>query len=323
MVRHDDLGADIDVLSALAKHHCASVCLSITTLDNELRKVMEPRTSPPPARFAAIRKLAEANIPVSVNIAPIIPGLTDHEIPGLLRAAHDAGATAAGFTVLRLPHATAPLFEQWLQTHFPVQKEKVLNRLKALRGGKLYDAEWGSRFRGEGIFAEQIARMFEVARRQAGFKPTRDQTELSTTAFRRSGGTQLSLFASFAPQAPQLPASPSILADQEMEEESPSSQNHLARLAEEVAKRLNQVNNQTSAPGGGIAPEPQAWQPKASAAPTHGPELKDRGIYHASEAMREMYEMGDAPSCSTCGAIMVRNGSCYRCMSCGSTSGCS
>src|SRR6202522_44245 len=136
-------------------------------------------------------------------------------------------------------------------------------------------------------------------------------------------GTQLSLFASFAPQAPQLPASPSILADQELEEESPSSQNHLARLAEEVAKRLNQVNNQTNAPGGGIAPEPQAWQPKASAAPTHGPELKDRGIYHASEAMREMYEMGDAPSCSTCGAIMVRNGSCYRCMSCGSTSGCS
>jgi DNA repair photolyase len=186
---------DLDVLSALAKHHCASVCLSITTLDNELRKVMEPRTSPPLARFAAIRKLAEANIPVSVNIAPIIPGLTDHEMPGLLRAAHDAGATAAGFTVLRLPHATAPLFEQWLQTHFPDQKEKVLNRLKALRGGKLYDAEWGSRFRGEGIFAEQIARMFEVARRQAGFKPTRDQTELSTAAFRRPGGTQLSLFS--------------------------------------------------------------------------------------------------------------------------------
>ena len=136
-------------------------------------------------------------------------------------------------------------------------------------------------------------------------------------------GTQLSLFAGFAPQAPQLPASPSILADPELEEQSPSSQNHLARLAEEVAKRLNQVNNQTSAPGGGIAPEPQAWEPTASAAPTHGPELKDRGIYHASEAMREMYEMGDAPSCSTCGAIMVRNGSCYRCMSCGSTSGCS
>jgi len=185
---------DIDVLMELAKHHCASVCLSITTLDNELRKVMEPRTSPPPARFAAIRKLAEANIPVSVNIAPIIPGLTDHEMPTLLRAAHEAGATSAGFTVLRLPHATAPLFEQWLQTHFPDRKDKVLNRIKSLRGGKLYDAEWGSRFEGKGIFAEQIARMFEVARRQAGFKDTPNQPVLSAASFRRPGGTQLSLF---------------------------------------------------------------------------------------------------------------------------------
>jgi ribonucleoside-diphosphate reductase alpha chain len=146
-------------------------------------------------------------------------------------------------------------------------------------------------------------------------------------------GTQLSLFAGLAPQAPQLPASPSLIPDPE--DEAGSSQDHLARLAEEVARRLNSVTGQTNA-GGGIAPEPQ---PRASStsspgvpsdrsssmgwSPTHGPELHDRGIYHASEAMREMYEMGDAPSCSTCGAIMVRNGSCYRCMSCGSTSGCS
>jgi ribonucleoside-diphosphate reductase alpha chain len=137
-------------------------------------------------------------------------------------------------------------------------------------------------------------------------------------------GTQLSLFAGFGPQAPQLPASPSLISDAEVEDESIASQNHLARLAEEVAKRLHQVNNQTGGQvaGGGIAPDPQPWQAPA-ASPTHGPQLKDRGIYHASDAMREMYEMGDAPSCSTCGAIMVRNGSCYRCMSCGSTSGCS
>jgi len=137
-------------------------------------------------------------------------------------------------------------------------------------------------------------------------------------------GTQLSLFAGFGSQAPQLPASPTLIPDSETEDESIGSQNHLARLAEEVAKRLHQVNNQTGGPvaGGGIAPDPQAWQAPA-ASPTHGPQLKDRGIYHASDAMREMYEMGDAPSCSTCGAIMVRNGSCYRCMSCGSTSGCS
>jgi DNA repair photolyase len=184
---------DLDLLAELAKHQCASVCLSVTTLDNDLRKVMEPRTSPPAARLNAIRKLSEAGVPVSVNVAPIIPGLTDHELPKILQAAHDAGATSAGYTVVRLPYANAPLFEQWLQVHFPERKEKILNRLKAMRGGKLYDAQWGKRFSGEGIFAEQIAQMFEVARRKAGFKD--DYAELSTTAFRRPGGTQLSLFS--------------------------------------------------------------------------------------------------------------------------------
>ena len=136
-------------------------------------------------------------------------------------------------------------------------------------------------------------------------------------------GTQLTLFSGLGIQTPQLPASPSLIPDMDSEE-SGGSQNHLARLAEEVAKRLNQVNNQPGSQpaGGGIAPEARAWQAPA-ASPTHGPNLTDRGIYHASDAMRDMYEMGDAPSCSTCGAIMVRNGSCYRCMSCGSTSGCS
>jgi len=160
-------------------------------------------------------------------------------------------------------------------------------------------------------------------------------------------GTQLSLFAGLGTQqAPQLPASPSILADIEPDEEA-ASQSQFARLAEEVARRLREsgmVNptpgafnpgsgasgqsgpglsgmGHTSAPGGGIAPEAQAALPMQT--PTHGPSLKDRGIYHAADAMRELYDMGDAPSCHTCGAIMVRNGSCYRCMSCGSTSGCS
>ncbi len=182
---------DIDVLSELAKHQCASVCLSITTLNTDLRKVMEPRTSPPQGRLNAIRKLAEAKIPVSVNVAPIIPGLTDHEMPAILKAARDAGATAAGFTVVRLPYANAPLFEKWLETHFPDRKDKVLNRIRSMRGGKLYDAQWGKRMRGEGIFAEQIAAMFDVARRKAGFKD--EPRGLSTAAFRRPGGTQLSL----------------------------------------------------------------------------------------------------------------------------------
>jgi ribonucleoside-diphosphate reductase alpha chain len=141
-------------------------------------------------------------------------------------------------------------------------------------------------------------------------------------------GTQLTLFAGLAPQAPQLPASPTILAEDESEEEDPLSQSHLAKLAEQVAKRLNQVSPASSESGyasspmgGGIAPEAHGWHNAPSS--HESPELRDRGIYHAADAMRDMYDMGDAPSCSTCGAIMVRNGSCYRCMSCGSTSGCS
>lgn len=184
---------DIDLLAELAKFNAASVTVSVTTLDTKLRNVMEPRTSPPQARLNAIRQLAEAGIPVSVNVAPIIPGLTDHEMPAILKAAHEAGASSAGFTVVRLPHGDKTLFENWLTTHFPDRKEKVLNRIKAMRGGKLYDAQWGTRMRGEGIFADQIAQMFDVAKRKAGFKEERG--EFSTASFRRPGGTQLSLFS--------------------------------------------------------------------------------------------------------------------------------
>ncbi|MGH9595035.1 MAG: PA0069 family radical SAM protein, partial [Bryobacteraceae bacterium] len=183
---------DIDVLSEMAKFNAAAVCLSVTTLDGDLRRVMEPRTSPPRARLDAIRKLSVAGIPVSVNVAPIIPGLNDHEMPSILKAAAEAGATSAGFTVVRLPYANAPLFEKWLETHFPDRKDKVLNRLREMRGGKLYDAQWGTRMRGEGIFAEQIEKMFKVARRRAGFP--NEGSELSTAAFRRPGGAQMSLF---------------------------------------------------------------------------------------------------------------------------------
>ncbi|MGP8187363.1 MAG: vitamin B12-dependent ribonucleotide reductase [Terracidiphilus sp.] len=143
-------------------------------------------------------------------------------------------------------------------------------------------------------------------------------------------GTQLSLFSSLAPQAPQLPASPSMIPENEAEEEAAIAQGHLAKLAEEVARRLNQVGGPPAGPGfgnpggagGGIAPESETGL-SIDAGASQEPSLADRGIYHSADAMRTMYEMGDAPSCSVCGAIMVRNGSCYRCMSCGSTSGCS
>ena len=184
---------DIDLLSELAKHDAAQVFISVTTLDTELRKIMEPRTSPPAARLEAVRRLSEAGVRVGILMAPIIPGLTDHEIPAVLDAAAKAGAKSAGHVTLRLPHAVAPLFEKWLETHFPDRKEKVLNRLRAMRGGKLYDSKFGQRMRGEGIFADQIDQLFDVARRKVGIAGRGG--ELSAAAFRRPGGAQLQLFA--------------------------------------------------------------------------------------------------------------------------------
>ncbi len=183
---------DADLLGELARFNAATVFLSLPTLDTELRKVMEPRTSPPAARLATIGALAKAGIPAGVLVAPVIPGLTDHEIPAVLEAAAKAGARFASFVVLRLPHAVAPLFEHWLTTHFPDRKEKVLNRLRSMRDGKLYDNRFGRHMRGEGIFAEQIGTLFDVARRKAGL--AEHTPELSTAAFRRPGGEQMRLF---------------------------------------------------------------------------------------------------------------------------------
>lgn len=179
---------DLDVLRELARHHAAVVFISLPTMDASLRKVMEPRTSPPASRLATISALAQAGIPVGVLVAPVIPGLTEHEMPGIIAAAAKAGAQFAGKTVLRLPNAVAPLFEDWLGRHFPERKEKVLNQIRALRGGKLNSAEFGSRMRGEGIFAEQISRMFHVACRKAGIEG--NHPRLSVESFRRPGGVQ-------------------------------------------------------------------------------------------------------------------------------------
>jgi DNA repair photolyase len=189
---------DIDILSQLARHNAVRVCISLTTLDTELRKIMEPRTSPPAARLEAIRRLSGAGVPVGVLMAPVIPGLTDHEIPAVLKAAAQAGACSAGYVALRLPHGVAPLFEKWLETHFPDRKEKVLNRLRAMRGGQLYDAQFGKRMSGEGIFSEQISQIFDVARRREGIPE--EGPELSVASFRRPGGQQLELgIPSFSP----------------------------------------------------------------------------------------------------------------------------
>ena len=182
---------DIDLLSDLARHHATSVFISLTTLDNDLRKVMEPRATPPAARLAAVQKLSAAGIPVGVLLAPMIPGLTDHEIPSLVEAAASAGARSAGYVLLRLPYAVAPLFEQWLANHFPEKKDRVLNRLRSMRDGKLYDSAFGKRMSGEGIFAEQMDSLFDVSCRKFGLESK--LPELSTAAFRRVAANQMEL----------------------------------------------------------------------------------------------------------------------------------
>lgn len=177
---------DTDLLSELTRYDAVSVNVSLTTLDEELRRVMEPRTSSPRRRLAAIEKLADAGVPVGVLTAPIIPGLNDHELPNLLQAAADAGASFAGYTPVRLPYAVAPLFEDWLERHFPGRKNKVLNHIRQMRGGKLNDPRFGFRMSGEGVYAEHLSRLFEVGCRRAGLKSGR-RPLLSTAAFRRFG----------------------------------------------------------------------------------------------------------------------------------------
>jgi DNA repair photolyase len=177
---------DIDVLSELAAHDAINVSLSITTLDDKLHHVMEPRTSIPKRRLFAVEKLAAAGIPVGIMVAPIIPAITDEEMGDILKAARDAGAQWAGYVVLRLPHAVAPLFEDWLTHHFPDRKEKVLNRVRTMRGGKLYDATFGERGTGTGEMADQIGALFRAARRKAGFDDdASSRYVLSTAAFRK------------------------------------------------------------------------------------------------------------------------------------------
>jgi DNA repair photolyase len=185
---------DADLLAELARHDAASVLVSVTTLDPELRRALEPRASSPERRLAAIRALHDAGVPVGVLVAPIIPGLNDHEIPAILAAAAEAGAGFAGKVVLRLPHAVAPLFEAWLRRHRPERADHVLARIRDVREGRINDPRFGTRMRGTGEYADQIHALFEVAARRAGL--AREGPELSTAAFRRPAvGGQLGLFA--------------------------------------------------------------------------------------------------------------------------------
>jgi DNA repair photolyase len=183
---------DLDLFRDLAEHQAISVCLSITTLDGELQRDLEPRASAPHERLRAIERLAAAGIPTGVMVAPIIPGLTDAETPAILAAAASAGASRAGHIVLRLPYGVRDLFDDWLLNHRPLRRKKVLSRLESLRGGRLNDPRFGTRMRGEGRFAEQIEGLFRLIARKHGLD--RPHPPLSTDSFRQPGGQQLDFF---------------------------------------------------------------------------------------------------------------------------------
>src|SRR5690554_963594 len=147
---------DIDVLAPMAEHGLSQVVVSITTLDEGLRRRLEPRTSTAARRLDAVRKLAEAGVPVHVNVAPIIPALNDHEVPDILAAAAGAGARSASYTILRLPGAVTEVFGAWLTEHYPDRAEKVLHRVREMREGRLSSSDFGSRMRGTGPYSQQI-----------------------------------------------------------------------------------------------------------------------------------------------------------------------
>ena len=170
---------DLDLLAPMAEKNLISMALSVTTLDAELARTMEPRTATPQARLRAIRELTAAGVPVRAMLAPIIPGLTDREIPAILEAVKDAGARGAGFVMLRLPWNVAPIFMAWLQEHRPQAAERVESLIRDMRGGKLYDSKWGSRMRGQSAYAEGVAKTFEVFAHKLGLDAPWEELDCS------------------------------------------------------------------------------------------------------------------------------------------------
>ena len=179
---------DLDLLVPLARQHLVHVFLSITTLDADLARRLEPRTATPAAKLAAIRELTAAGVPVGVMVAPIIPGLNDREMPAILSAVKAAGALRAGYTLLRLPLAVRPIFEDWLAREMPLQAEKVIALIRSTRDGQMYQSQFGSRMRGSGAYAEQIAQSFQVFAKKHGLDG--HLPELDASHFRPPQQTQ-------------------------------------------------------------------------------------------------------------------------------------
>jgi DNA repair photolyase len=184
---------DIDILAPMAEAGLVKVALSVTTLDRKLARVMEPRASTPPKRIEAIKTLAAASIPTAVMFAPIIPALNDEELETVLETAKDAGARSAGYVLLRLPLEIKDLFREWLEANEPGRAKHVMSLIRSMRGGKDYDAQWNTRMRGTGPYADMIARRFHLAVRRFGLNA--EHRPLDTKLFTRPAqpGQQLEL----------------------------------------------------------------------------------------------------------------------------------
>jgi DNA repair photolyase len=173
---------DLDLIAEQARAGRANVFLSVTTLDGDLARRLEPRAAAPHRRLAAVRALSAAGVPCGVLASPMIPALNDHELESILEAGAEAGAGYANYILVRLPHEVKEVFGAWLAEHEPARAAKILGRIREARGGKLYDARFGARMRGEGPYAQMLARRFDVACRRLGFARTRPP--LDATAFR-------------------------------------------------------------------------------------------------------------------------------------------
>ena len=183
---------DIDLYAELAGYNASYVSISITTLDNHISRTMEPRASIPALRLKAVEALAKAGVPVGIMIGPVVPGLTDHEIPAILKSAADAGARSAHYTMVRLPYGVKDLFQGWLHEHFPDRAQKILHRIQEMRGGRLNDPDFGTRMTGTGFYAEQIAGIMALYKKRLDLNR---RTRLSTAHFRRDArAAQGSLF---------------------------------------------------------------------------------------------------------------------------------
>ncbi len=186
---------DLDLLAVMAAEDLVEVHLSITTLDHQLARRMEPRASAPLRRLQSIARLKDAGIRVGVMVAPIIPALNDSELETILGRAQEAGADYAGYVLLRLPHEVKELFEQWLRVHVPLRAEHVLHRIRDVRGGRLNDPQFGKRMRGDGVFAQLIRQRFEIAAKRLGLNKSTHRLDVSK--FKKSAmasGGQLPLF---------------------------------------------------------------------------------------------------------------------------------